>query len=152
MSYSRPTLAAFSDAMGVIYSSPGTHSIAASVPLEATVKPREKIEDLAYLEELLDTHRRAIAHPRQPANDTPEACSKGSEQNFARLCGAGLTPRECEILFWIAEGKHDAEIAIIVACAPKTVSKHVENILAKFGAETRLAAAHTAHEWLEQNM
>ncbi len=52
----------------------------------------------------------------------------------------GLTLREREVLQWIAEGKRDAEIAIILGIARRTVSKHVEHILAKIGCETRTAA------------
>lgn len=58
----------------------------------------------------------------------------------------GLSPREGEVLHWIAEGKRDAEIATILGIAPRSVSKHVEHILAKLGAETRTAAAALAGE------
>lgn len=62
------------------------------------------------------------------------------------LLALGLTPREAEILFWVAHGKTSPEIAIIVGSAPATVKKHVENITAKLGVETRLAAALKAME------
>jgi len=52
-----------------------------------------------------------------------------------------LTTRECEIFHWLGQGKRNREIAIILGCAPRTVDKHVENILRKAGAETRTAAA-----------
>ena len=64
------------------------------------------------------------------------------------LLPLGLTPREAEILFWVAQGKTSPEIAIIVGNAPATVKKHVENITAKLGVETRLAAALKAMELL----
>lgn len=60
----------------------------------------------------------------------------------------GLTPRECEILFWVAQGKTSPEIGIILGAATATVKKHVENITAKLGVETRLAAALKAVEIL----
>ncbi len=62
------------------------------------------------------------------------------------LTALGLTVREAEILLWIAEGKRDAEIATILGIASRTVSKHVERILAKLGAETRGAAAAAAQQ------
>ena len=68
--------------------------------------------------------------------------------SFLQLRRRGLTSRQCEVLHWAAMGKRDAEIALIVGCAPKTVSKHIEAILAKLGAETRLGAAQIAREWL----
>jgi len=71
--------------------------------------------------------------------------------DYYRLRAVGLTPRECEVVFWISQGKRDAEIAAILGCATKTVGKHVENLLAKLGGETRLAAAHAAQEWLRFN-
>jgi DNA-binding response OmpR family regulator/DNA-binding CsgD family transcriptional regulator len=60
----------------------------------------------------------------------------------------GLTPRETEILFWLAHGKTSPEIGIIVGAAPNTVKKHVEKIMQKLGVETRLAAALKAADIL----
>jgi DNA-binding CsgD family transcriptional regulator len=54
-----------------------------------------------------------------------------------------LTPREQEVLHWLAEGKRNSEIATILVCSTRTIEKHVENILAKTGTETRTAAAQT---------
>jgi DNA-binding response OmpR family regulator/DNA-binding CsgD family transcriptional regulator len=65
-----------------------------------------------------------------------------------RLQVLGLTPREAEILFWIAQGKTSPEIAIILSTAPATVQRHVANFLPKLGVETRLAAALRAMEVL----
>lgn len=58
---------------------------------------------------------------------------------------ANLTPREREVLQRIALGETDAAIGRALAIAPKTASKHVENILRKLGVETRTAAAAIAH-------
>jgi DNA-binding CsgD family transcriptional regulator len=52
-----------------------------------------------------------------------------------------LTPREKEVLHWLAQGKRDREIAIILGISHKTVGKHVEHILTKLNVETRGAAA-----------
>ncbi len=56
----------------------------------------------------------------------------------------GLTARESEVLTWIARGKTNQEIAIILATQTATVKKHVEHILEKLGVETRTAAAAMA--------
>jgi DNA-binding CsgD family transcriptional regulator len=64
------------------------------------------------------------------------------------LLTLGLTPREAEILFWIAQGKTSPEIAVILETAPATVKRHVHHILSKLGVETRLAAALRAMEVL----
>ncbi|MEO6003570.1 MAG: helix-turn-helix transcriptional regulator [Opitutus sp.] len=58
-----------------------------------------------------------------------------------------LTTRETQILHWIAEGKRNAEIAVIVGSGRRTVEKHVEQILAKLGVETRSAAVRSAFEF-----
>ena len=55
-----------------------------------------------------------------------------------------LTPRECEVLFWLARGKSNAEIAAILGIQPSTVGKHLERIYPKLGVENRTAAASFA--------
>lgn len=64
------------------------------------------------------------------------------------LLPLGVTPREAEILFWIAQGKTSPEIGIILNTATATVKRHVHNLLPKLGVETRLAAALKAMEML----
>ncbi|MGA0610586.1 helix-turn-helix transcriptional regulator [Caldimonas sp. KR1-144] len=51
-----------------------------------------------------------------------------------------LTPREREVLAWLAHGKTDAEIAAFLGTSPRTVHKHLEHIYVKLGVETRTAA------------
>lgn len=53
-----------------------------------------------------------------------------------------LTPRECEVMHWVSQGKRDREIAIILGLSPRTVEKHVCHILEKLRVETRTAAVH----------
>lgn len=53
----------------------------------------------------------------------------------------GLTQREAEVLDWVAQGKTNREIAIILQMHVGTVKKHVEHIFTKLGVETRTAAA-----------
>ncbi|HET6406868.1 MAG TPA: response regulator transcription factor [Chthoniobacteraceae bacterium] len=62
----------------------------------------------------------------------------------------GLTPREAEVLFWVAQGKTNAEIGIILDASPATVKKHVEHILEKLEVENRAAASLRALEILAQ--
>lgn len=59
---------------------------------------------------------------------------------------AGLTARETEVLRWVREGKDDGEIAAALGISPRTVQKHVERVLAKMGAKTRLAAVRRTFE------
>ncbi|MBX4969627.1 response regulator transcription factor [Rhizobium binae] len=54
-----------------------------------------------------------------------------------------VTPREREIIGWMAAGKTAAEIGAILAIAPITVNTHIANAKAKLGVftETALVAA-----------
>jgi DNA-binding response OmpR family regulator/DNA-binding CsgD family transcriptional regulator len=65
------------------------------------------------------------------------------------LLELGLTAREAEVLYWIAEGKTNPEIAIILDAALNTVKKHTNNLFAKLGVETRTGAARMALRILE---
>jgi DNA-binding CsgD family transcriptional regulator len=67
-----------------------------------------------------------------------------SAPNPSALRRLGLTPREAEVLAWVAEGKTNREVATILSMGPRTVQKHMEHVLAKLGAETRTAAARIA--------
>lgn len=60
----------------------------------------------------------------------------------------GLTPRVAETLLWIAQGKTNGEIALILGNSESTVKKHVLEIFEKLGVETRGAAALRALEVL----
>lgn len=56
----------------------------------------------------------------------------------------GLTRREAEVLFWIANGKTNREIGEILGMSPRTANKHLEAIFPKLGVENRTAAAARA--------
>ena len=51
-----------------------------------------------------------------------------------------LTPRESEILRWVASGATNAEIARQLWVTEHTVRKHLENVYEKLGVHTRTAA------------
>jgi DNA-binding CsgD family transcriptional regulator len=60
----------------------------------------------------------------------------------------GLTTREAEVLLWVAQGKSNGDIGILLGMAEKTVKKHVGNIFDKLGLEGRNAATLRALEVL----
>jgi DNA-binding CsgD family transcriptional regulator len=62
----------------------------------------------------------------------------------AALSSLPLTRRESEILAYVAVGKTNREIGVILGISSRTVSKHVEHILETLDVETRTAAAATA--------
>lgn len=60
----------------------------------------------------------------------------------------GLTEREGEVLLWVAQGKGNADVGILLDMAEKTVKKHMTNIFEKLGVESRNAATVRALEIL----
>ena len=60
----------------------------------------------------------------------------------------GVSPREAEVLLWIAQGKANAEIATIIGCSHATVKKHSIHIFEKLNVESRAAAMLIAIETL----
>jgi DNA-binding CsgD family transcriptional regulator len=51
-----------------------------------------------------------------------------------------LTPREEEVLRWVAAGKSDKQVAAALGASLRTVQKHLENARAKLGVSNRTAA------------
>src|SRR5882724_1372438 len=66
----------------------------------------------------------------------------------APLESLGLSPREAEVLLWIAQGKNNEEIGIILGVSRNTIKKHVVRVLEKLGVESRNTAAIRALELL----
>jgi DNA-binding CsgD family transcriptional regulator len=58
----------------------------------------------------------------------------------------GLSPREAQVLDWVAQGKTNKEIGVILDLSPRTVQKHLEHIYRKIYVESRTAAAAKAYE------
>jgi DNA-binding CsgD family transcriptional regulator len=66
------------------------------------------------------------------------------EGNAGPVGSVGLTPRETEVLTWIAQGKTNYEIGVILSAATGTICKHVQRIFFKLSVENRTAAAVVA--------
>lgn len=61
-----------------------------------------------------------------------------------RFTAIGLTPRQSEILTWVAAGKRDSEIGQILDSSSRTISNHIHRILKKLRVETRTGAVTEA--------
>jgi DNA-binding CsgD family transcriptional regulator len=61
----------------------------------------------------------------------------------------GLTERELQVAFWLAEGKTNREIGLILGSSIRAIEKHVEHLLAKLGCENRTSAAIALHGLLQ---
>lgn len=70
--------------------------------------------------------------------------SPGRDGLPSRLDDAALTPREAEVLSWLAKGKTNRDIGDILGMSHRTVNKHLEHVYEKLGVETRTAAAALA--------
>ncbi|MEZ0277009.1 MAG: response regulator transcription factor, partial [Roseimicrobium sp.] len=66
----------------------------------------------------------------------------------APLEAMGLSPREAEVLLWVAQGKSNAEVGTILGNAEKTVKIHLGHIFEKLGVDNRYAATLRALEVL----
>jgi len=74
-----------------------------------------------------------------------EQRTAGRSENLRSL---GLTRRETEVLYWVAQGKTNEETGSILSASARTVAKHLERIYQKLGVETRTAAAILALTFL----
>jgi DNA-binding NarL/FixJ family response regulator len=86
----------------------------------------------------------------EPAQDAaPAAEAATDEARCARLAERfRVTPREAEVLLWIARGKSNRDVAEILSLSPRTVNKHLEHVFVKLGVESRSAAAAMAMQVL----
>lgn len=92
--------------------------------------------------DLLDAIRTRLARAAQQRAFAPDF---GSAAPLERL---GISPREAEVLLWLAQGKANSDIAAILGLSTATVKKHAVHIFEKLGVETRAAAMLTAIEAL----
>ncbi|HSI56602.1 MAG TPA: response regulator [Ideonella sp.] len=107
--------------------------------VDYVVKPLRAPEVLARLHTHLHN-----ARATRLAHEAVEALRSAEAQAAERLANAALTPRETEVLSWLAKGKTNRDIGEILGLSPRTVNKHLEHIFQKLGVETRSAAAALA--------
>jgi len=62
----------------------------------------------------------------------------------ADIASLGLSPRETEVLAWLAHGKSNAEIAAILGLSPATIKHCLERVYGKLDVGTRAAATAVA--------
>jgi len=65
---------------------------------------------------------------------------KRGDSSWSSLGEYGLTPRESEVLAWVAKGKTNVEVGAILQMSGRTVQKHLEHIYQKLGVGTRTTA------------
>jgi DNA-binding NarL/FixJ family response regulator len=83
--------------------------------------------------ELLDTIRAVHAGQRRMSSEVAAQIAEHSTDD-------ALTPREVNVLRWVAKGNANKEIAAQLSLTEETVKSHIRNILAKLGANDRTHA------------
>ena len=109
------------------------------------VKPVAKTEVLASIAARL---QRQQQHERWTRLQVSQVKLTPDFSSAAPLEFLGLSPREAEVLLWIAQGKNNEEIGIILGASRNTIKKHVLHVLEKLNVESRNAAAIRAIEML----
>jgi DNA-binding CsgD family transcriptional regulator len=74
-----------------------------------------------------------------------------TDAEVVKLEGLGLTPREAEVLAWVAQGKSNGMIGSILRISPRTVQKHLQRTFPKLGVESRTEAATHALAFMWKN-
>lgn len=105
------------------------------------------------LEELLSVvktrlHRSKVISSSTGSNEAKTGFHPNFESSVPLEQKFQLTPREGEVLLWVAQGKSNAEIGMILGMAEKTVKKHLTHVFEKLGVEGRNAATVSALEVL----
>ena len=101
------------------------------------IKPVDKSDLLRAIRTRLARAEQLARREFQPNFDSPEP-----------LYTLGLTPRVAEVLLWVAQGKTNADIGVILGISESTVKKHLLDIFEQLGVETRSAATLRAVEVL----
>lgn len=110
-------------------------------------KPVAREELLAAIQVRLTRH---LAHQAEIKSAKSTAGFNPDYSSAKPLESIGLTAREAEVLLWVAQGKSNGDVAIILGMAEKTVKKHMSHIFEKLGVEGRNAATLRAIECLAQ--
>lgn len=98
-------------------------------------KPVETADLLAAVESRLSRHAAHLHALRHATAAPPDfSCAAPIEKAL------GVSPREAEVLLWVAQGKSNGEISGILGAAEGTVKRHLSNIFDKLGIDSRHAA------------
>jgi DNA-binding CsgD family transcriptional regulator len=135
----RPPLAAYCRLrQGEALVAAGASRVDAAVPLREAHAVAERLGARPLLRELELLAARARLELASPAEE-PRRAQQGMEELL------GLTPREAEVLAFVAQGYTNREIAAALVISVKTADHHVSHILRKLDAPNRLEAAAIAH-------
>ena len=98
-------------------------------------KPVETGDLLAAVETRLARHAAHLHAMRHSSAAPPDFSSSAPIEK-----ALGVSPREAEVLLWVAQGKSNGEIGSILGAAEGTVKRHLSNVFDKLGIDSRHAA------------
>jgi len=107
-------------------------------------KPLEAEDLLAAIQTRLRRQRQTQDVALREADVSPDFSASSPLESL------GLTPREADVLLWVAQGKANADVATILGMSEKTVKIHLNHIFEKLSVETRTGAAMMAIETLSK--
>jgi len=117
-------------ATGIDFLMPGVRAVA------------EKRQRIGELLTLLDRVHAGAPLPARPRPNDPDRPHTPAREH-GQVAGL-LSPREREVLFGLVRGEDTLELARSLDVSVATVRSHVQNVLIKLGARTRLGAVTTA--------
>jgi DNA-binding CsgD family transcriptional regulator len=111
----------------------------------ATVQVRTALEEMTVAARAAVAGARAIVEVMDAAVAVLEVAERASASeslpDLAHRRGAGLSPREREVLALVAEGRSNKAIAEELYLSPNTIKTHIASLMNKLNAESR---AHLA--------
>jgi HD-GYP domain-containing protein (c-di-GMP phosphodiesterase class II)/DNA-binding CsgD family transcriptional regulator len=114
--------------------------LAAAVAYRSATEPRPYRAALEPADAVARLERRAADGRLDPESVAAIAATVGATTSRPPI-PAGLTPREAEILTFVARGRSNREIAASLSISEKTVRNHVERTYAKIGVANRVGAS-----------
>jgi HD-GYP domain-containing protein (c-di-GMP phosphodiesterase class II) len=115
--------------------------LAAAVAYEAALEPRPYRAELLPEQAADRLRKRAASGRLDPAAVNAVLSVAGHGQLKTAQRADGLTPREGEILVYVARGESNRQIAERLTLSEKTVRNHVERIYGKIGVTNRVGAS-----------
>lgn len=120
--------------------------VAAAVAYESALEPRPYRSARSPQEAAQRLRRRVESGQLDPAAADAVLAAAGHAPSRPQRREDGLTPREVEILLFVARGASNREIAAQLVLSEKTVRNHVERTYAKLGVKNRIGASLYALE------
>lgn len=98
-----------------------------------------------FLARTADGANQAVGIQKPMANPPRSPHPDGEEAIRLLTAHLGLTPRQAEVLHWIAKGKTNEEISKILECSFHTVKTHISEIFHRLDVPNRAGAIAAAY-------